>query len=114
MLSSAGRGTAETCDLQELSIACTFSELLAEKLMYVQPMNALRSRSEKAHVAVEKQSLPPSTDAGANPPTWTERVTDATRAYVACWHVRNKPSGIEDIRRTLRAVAEDLRVGLSS
>lgn len=77
-------------DRRELSVACTFSELLADKVMIIRQASVggrLDGRAVRE---------------------WRERLDAAFEEYAACWHTRNKPSGLDDIRRCLRVMADDM------
>ncbi len=65
-------------DLAELSLACMFTELFAEKMNHKQPA---------------------STD-------FSNRLAAAGRSYADRWRARNKPSGLMDIVNALRFVGE--------
>ncbi|MEK7730592.1 MAG: hypothetical protein AAB363_01920, partial [Planctomycetota bacterium] len=67
-------------DVAELTLACRFTELFAEKRNYE----------------------------GAGRTDFADRLTAAALAYADSWRARNKPSGLRDILDALRFVANDM------
>jgi len=82
--SPAAQG-ADPADARELAAACRFSELFAEKV-----------RLARAERPIEG---------------WSDQVAQASREYCDVWRIRNKPSGLQDIRAALRTVADETRPG---
>ena len=94
---SVDRGTfADPCDLHELAVACRFSELLAEKVLF--------ARSGRTAGSTGVGVLASEDDRG----TWADELAEAIDAYAQCWRARNKPSGLNDIVKSLERVAGDL------
>jgi len=84
----------DTRDLAELSVAAQFMDLFTEKIRLVHAVSggtgdALSHRDACRDLA--------------------ERMDQSAGAYSACWLARNKETGLDDIRRALSAIAEDLR-----
>lgn len=77
----AKQSQSNTIDLNELTLALRFTELLADKLQIHHPDIATGSK--------EKEQ-------------WADEMIEATRAYADLWYSRNKPSGIEDIINVLQ------------
>ncbi len=77
-------------DRNELSVACTFSELLADKVVIIRRATA-GSRLERRIVV-----------------DWSERLGHAFESYAACWHARNKPTGLDDICRRLGDMTDEM------
>jgi hypothetical protein len=81
-------------DLRELTLACEFAALFAEKVRH--------ARASQARAAgFSPRDLPASGH-------WSERLSHAARDYAQSWNARNKPSGLPDILNALAAVADDL------
>ncbi|MHC4696651.1 MAG: hypothetical protein ACYTFA_07920, partial [Planctomycetota bacterium] len=117
LASSVSHSDADPCDLQELFVACTFSELLVEKLIYAHGAREPRGDSDPIRDATanprhDRASEPSVLGGSGSGQVWADRLLAATHAYTDCWHARNKPSGIDDIRRAMTAAAEDLRAGM--
>jgi hypothetical protein len=68
-------------DVAELTLACRFTELFAEKMIYAR---------KGGHTQL------------------ADRLTAASLAYADSWRARNKPSGLRDILDALRFVANDM------
>lgn len=72
---------SNTIDLNELTLALRFTELLADKLKF--------QHSDIATASTDKKQ-------------WAEEMIEASRAYADLWYTRNKPSGIKDIINVLQ------------
>jgi hypothetical protein len=81
-------------DFNELTLACRFSELLAEKITIAHQAVKVSSNRDVAR------------ETGR---TWTDRLAEAADAYADCWRLRNKPSGLADILRILAARGDEIR-----
>jgi len=81
-------------DLAELTVAAHFMELFAEKIRLVHEASGRAGNAPSHRNACHDLA---------------ERVDQAADAYAACWRARNKETGLDDIRRALSAIAEDLR-----
>jgi hypothetical protein len=80
-------------DLRELSTACLFKELFADRVLHA------RQAGEVGNESVGGKAK------------WAERLTDAARAYADCWRARNKESGLVDVLRALAAITLEARAG---
>lgn len=79
-------------DFVELHLACRFLDCFADKVEFA------HAASRGNHGGSEGESI------------WHcfDDLIGMTRDFAACWLRRNKPSGLDDIRRALHAVREDL------
>lgn len=84
-------------DLEELAVACAFTEILADKLT-----EAVTHSRSAAATPGNTEPMPPS-EASA----WGERIETVTERFAQCWMRRNKPSGLSDIITALAACADD-------
>ena len=75
-------------DMNELTLALRFTGLLADKLKMIHTNEAL--------------SLPARNQ-------WAEEIMETARAYADLWHVRSKPSGIDDILNALSLAAKKVQ-----
>ena len=82
---------AQSCDLRELTLACEFAALFAEKVVHVRAAG-----------------FGPRGRAGGDCSPRSERLKVLLPEYAAAWNVRNKPSGLRDILDALRFVANDM------
>ena len=88
---AADASTAEVGqDARELACAAEFTGLAAEKMLALRSRGSADDGATAVHLA-----------------EWTQRLGDAVRRYEPLWLARNKPAGLEDIRRALaRATTE--------
>ena len=83
-------------DLRELSVACHFSELFAEKSVLAR----LARRAPDGFLRAKR-------DRGA----WADRLIEAGRAYAELWRESCKESGLPDILEALNGAADEIRTG---
>ena len=81
-------------DVEELAVACRFSELLAGKIVIANRLDTT-SRNSKT-VRADRHA-------------WADRLVEAARAYDGCWRSRNKPSGLADVLGALAAAGDEIR-----
>jgi len=92
-LSASPAGAKATLDVEELELACRFQELLVEKLGWLQ----------RAHGGVDATDL-----SHPSPAAWGKALHEALDDYATVWRRRNKPLGLDDIARTLKACAREM------
>ncbi|UCE62355.1 MAG: family 20 glycosylhydrolase [Phycisphaerales bacterium] len=86
---------ADDCaDLKELSVACAFSELVAEKLLFIRESRSSPEDYSRTH---DERIM------------WANRVVKAGGEYADVWTARNKTSGLDDILCAFSTTAEELR-----
>ncbi len=79
-------------DLEELAVACRFTQLLTEKVAFAQdphgdPGGRFGTKPHKA---------------------WSERLLQEAGQYAELWRKRNKPSGLNDILHALQRTASEV------
>ena len=91
-LASEVKGKSD--DLEELAVACRFSELLADKIAVARRLGTTNRNPKTAR---------------ADRQAWADRLAEAARVYADCWRARNKPSGLADVLGALAAAGDEIR-----
>jgi len=90
-------------DVTELTLACLFTELFAEKVKDARAGPLRAACGMKSRRAASPRGL-----SARHRSDWSERLSHAARDYAQSWNARNKPSGLRDILDALVVVADDI------
>ncbi len=88
--------TPTDADFAELTVACRFAGLFAEKVRF-----ARAARSDKHAFSRERNGRA----------RWAENLRLAGAEFAECWRRRNKTSGLDDVLRALAMAENDVTSG---
>ena len=90
--------TPTDADFAELTVACRFAGLFAEKVRF-----AHTAQSDKNAFSHERKARA----------QWAENLRLAGTEFADCWRRRNKTPGLDDVLRALSAAGDDMVEGVS-